>query len=148
MERFVQDVRIGARSLRRSPGFAAITILTLALSVGLSTAVFTVADALLLRPLPVRDQAELVMLTGERRDGSFANFPLGLENARLGIGAGLLGAIAANRLLAAMLFEVSPTDAATLAAVAALLFGIAIQASLIPARASARIHPAVALRAE
>lgn len=83
MERFLQDLRIGARSLRRTPGFAAVTIVTLALGIGLSTAVFTVADALLLRPLPVRDQAQLVVISGERRDGSFANFPLGLENARL-----------------------------------------------------------------
>lgn len=47
---------MGARSLRRNPGFAVTAILTLALGIGLSTAVFTVADALLLRRVPAVDR--------------------------------------------------------------------------------------------
>ena len=78
----IQDLRIGVRSLGRTPGFAAIAILTLALGIGLSTAVFTVAHALLLRPLPVRDQERVVVLWGKKRDGSFDNHPVGLEDAR------------------------------------------------------------------
>jgi putative ABC transport system permease protein len=62
--------------------------------------------------------------------------------------AGLAGALLANRLLAAMLYEVGPTDAATLAIVTGFLIAVALLASLIPARASTRIDPAVALRAE
>jgi predicted permease len=57
-------------------------VLTLGLGIGLSTAVFTVADALLLRRLPVRAQDQLVVLWGETRDGSFANYPLDLDDAR------------------------------------------------------------------
>ena len=75
-------IRVAARSLRRTPGFALIAIVTLALGIGLSTAVFTVADALLLRRLPVLDQERLVALWGERRDGTFAHFPLDLADAR------------------------------------------------------------------
>lgn len=52
------------------------------MGIGLATAVFTVADALLVRQLPVRDQERLVLLWGERRDGSFAHYPLGLDNGR------------------------------------------------------------------
>ncbi|HEU4630214.1 MAG TPA: ADOP family duplicated permease [Gemmatimonadaceae bacterium] len=76
------DVPPSVRSLRRTPGFAAVAILTLALGIGLATAVFTVADALLLRPLPVLHQDRLVTLWGERRDGSFDHWPFDLARAR------------------------------------------------------------------
>src|SRR5687767_9192392 len=78
----LQDIRVGLRSLRRTPGFALTAILTLAIGIGLSTTVFTVADALLIRPLPVRDPDRLVALWGAKRDGSFDNFPLALDHAR------------------------------------------------------------------
>src|SRR6266704_2874716 len=55
-------MRVALRSLRRTPGFALTAILTLALGIGLATAVFTVADALLLRRLPVQDQDRVVVL--------------------------------------------------------------------------------------
>ena len=61
---------------------------------------------------------------------------------------GLLGALVANGLLSAMLFEVSPTDGATLGVVALILLCVTALASLIPTRSSTRIDPVVALRAE
>jgi predicted permease len=82
METLLQNVRVGVRSLRRAPGFAVTAILTLALGIGLGTAVFTVTDALLLRPLPVRDQGRVVVLWGAMRDGRVDNFPLLLPDAR------------------------------------------------------------------
>jgi putative ABC transport system permease protein len=74
--------RLALRSLIRAPGFAVAATLTLALGVGLSTAVFTIADALLIRRLPVRDQERLVVLWGETRDGRFSNHPLPLSDVR------------------------------------------------------------------
>src|SRR5687768_5242893 len=79
---FAQDVRSALRSLVRAPGFAIAATLTLALGIGLSTAVFTVADALLLRRLPVGAQDRLVVLWGETRDGRFSNYPLTLDDVR------------------------------------------------------------------
>lgn len=57
-----QDLRYALRGFRRSPGFALTAILSLALGIGASVSIFTVADSLLLRPLPYRDPSRLVML--------------------------------------------------------------------------------------
>lgn len=80
--RFAETIGSAARKLGRSPGFAVTAALTLALGIGLSTAVFTVADALWIRRLPVRDQDRLVALWGATRDGQFTNSPVSLEQAR------------------------------------------------------------------
>src|SRR5438477_11634262 len=77
----LRDVRHALRSLSRTPGFTLTAILTLALGIGLATAVFTVADTLLLRRLPIRDQDRVVVLWGERRDQTFT-YPLGIDDAR------------------------------------------------------------------
>ena len=78
----MQQLRLAVRSLTRAPGFAATATIALALGIGLSTAVFTVADALLLRRLPVGDQGRLIVLWGETRDGQFSNYPLALKDVR------------------------------------------------------------------
>ena len=62
LDTFGQDLRFGARSLRRNPGFAAIAALTLALGFGATAAIFSVVNAVLLRPLPWRDADRAVMI--------------------------------------------------------------------------------------
>ena len=82
MEHMLRSIRVGVRALRRTPGFAFTAILTLAVGIGLATAVFTVSDAFLLRPLPVREAGRVVVLWGVTSDGRFDNFPLLLDDAR------------------------------------------------------------------
>src|ERR1035438_6811813 len=62
LESLVRDIRYGLRSLARTPGFAVIAILVMALGIGANVALFTVVRSVLLKPLPFRDPARLVSL--------------------------------------------------------------------------------------
>src|SRR5581483_2491511 len=62
MSGLAQDLRQAVRQLRRSPGFAALAIITLALAIGANTAMFTVAEDILLRPLPYADAGRLTVI--------------------------------------------------------------------------------------
>src|SRR5271170_7590031 len=81
LEQLLEDIRFGVRMLRKSPGFTAVAVLTLALGIGANTYIFSIVDALLLRPLEFPGPARIVALwerlpaSGvERNELSPANF--------------------------------------------------------------------------
>ncbi|MGH9572268.1 MAG: ADOP family duplicated permease [Candidatus Acidiferrales bacterium] len=74
IESFIQDVYYGLRVLRKTPGFAVVAILTLALGIGLNTAIFSIVDSVVLRPLPYKDSARLAVI--QSRVALFPTFRL------------------------------------------------------------------------
>ena len=72
MEALIKDLRYGLRTLWNRPGFSAIAIITLALGIGANTAIFSLVNAVLLRPLPFAEAERLVMIW---EDAAFAGFP-------------------------------------------------------------------------
>src|SRR5262249_2305558 len=74
LESVVQDTRYAVRAFRRNPGFTVVVLLTLALGIGANTAIFSLIDVVMLRPLPVREPSTLVQLARVGAWGTISSF--------------------------------------------------------------------------
>src|SRR5687768_7198156 len=98
MRMFTKEIGFAVRSLRKRPAFALTAIVTLALGIGASTAIFSVVNAVLLRPLPYAQADRLVLVWGDMRARNVRDFPFSppdFQDLRLGAPAFQeLGAVA------------------------------------------------------
>src|SRR5215510_1881376 len=102
IEDLIQDLRYGLRTLRKSPGFTAVAVLSLALGIGANTAIFSLVDPILLRLLPVKDPEQLVVLNAVDQRGKespWFSYPMYEQlRARTQVFSGVFAAVS-NRVI-------------------------------------------------
>ncbi|MCM3901968.1 MAG: ABC transporter permease [Pyrinomonadaceae bacterium] len=76
MDSIIKDIRFGVRALMKRPAFTAIAVVTLALGIGANTAMFSVVNAVLLRPLPFKEPERLALVWERRANSGRANLPI------------------------------------------------------------------------
>jgi hypothetical protein len=74
MQTLLQDLRYGARTLRKNPSFTLIALITLALGIGANTVIFNFINAALLKPMPVREPGRLVDVYPTTKEGELSAF--------------------------------------------------------------------------
>lgn len=149
----VRDVRYAGRMLLRNPGFSVVALLTFAIGIGVNTAVFSVFNGVLLRPLPYADADRITMMWLDNRPQAIKE-DIGLvlilrqhpRPAIIGVVLALAGALALAQFLQSMVYGVRTTDPVTFVAMGLTLLLVAVGASWIPARRATRIDALVALR--
>jgi hypothetical protein len=155
MGSFWQDLRYAVRALGKSPWFAALAIVTLALGIAANTSIFSVVNGFLLRPMPVPHAEQLAVLSlqqaGDRTLQKFS-YP---DFVELRDQSASFSDIIAYRITLAglaadadLFYGVAPSDPATYAGVATLLLVVTLLACWISARRATRVSPLLALRFE
>jgi predicted permease len=145
------SVRTGEERLARSMARTSYTMMLLAIAAGVALFLGTIGIFGVVSYIVGQRTREIgvrMALGAARSDVSRMVVRQSLGMTLLGVGAGLLSALAATRLMSSLLFGVSPSDPVTFAAVAIFLTGVALIASYLPARRAAGIEPVRALHHE
>ena len=148
-DHLLRDVRYASRSLRKSPGFAAATILTLALAIGANTAIFSVisySTSQRMHEIGIR-----IPLGANRRDVLKMIIRQGIRVRLIGVAIGASAALIFARVLPSfshLLYGIEPTDPRTFVGTSLVLITVAFLACYVPARYAARLDPTIVLRKE
>jgi putative ABC transport system permease protein len=131
----MSDVGFAFPKLRQSPAFSSIAVITLALGIGLHTAIFSLIGIRMALGAQTSDVLRLIISQG-------------MKPVLVGLAIGVLATFVAGHLIAAQLYHVSAQNPALLAAATVLLTGTALFACLLPARRATLVDPVQALRAD
>jgi len=145
-----RDIRHAIRAPRRTPAFTVTAAITLALAMGANASVFSLLNALTLRPLAIRNPEQLVENRGgitRRDDHATGGNVLWIRTAAR-LRRGLAVAIVSTGPLRALRFGVSPYDPVMLFGVAAVLLMVTMSACIVPAFRASGIDPSIGLRTE
>src|SRR5690349_15717740 len=97
MDKLLQDVRFGIRTLLKSPGFCAVAILTLALGIGANTAIFSVIDAVLLSPVGISDPDRAVVVWTKNVQRDWQQIPASIPDYQDWKNSGIFSSMAAEK---------------------------------------------------
>jgi putative ABC transport system permease protein len=160
MDGLLQDLRYVLRTLKKSPAFVTISVLTLALGIGANLAIFTIVNAVLLQPLPFREPDRIVRVFDDLGGAGAKNVGMSVPELydlqRSGVfeqisvifpaSQALSGGDGVDRLMSSLLFGVSASDPMTFAVVPVLLGIVTMAACFIPARLATRVSPMEVLK--
>ena len=147
MGRLLPSLRYTLRLLLKSPGFTITAVLVLGFGIGVNTAIFSLIDNVLLKPLPFPDPDRLVQITEpcQNNMGTNVDYP-DYADIALGLAMGLITALLLVRFIEGALYGISTNDPIALSLAVVILGIAAVFACLLPAMRAIRTNPITALR--